>query len=226
MSASDTARARVRVELTDEIVAAARAELVDVGAADLSLRSVARRLGMVPSALYRYFPSRDSLLTALIIEAYEEAGAVARRAEQEAAPASGLARWLAVCRRVRAWAADNPSRWALIYGTPVVGYAAPDATVGAALQITEVLAGLVREAGPPSAGLPPAGHLAAVVQPMQEALMPGRSPETVAAALLAWTSLVGMVSLELFGHFKGATTDFGAVFDYAMEAAGRLAGFE
>lgn len=224
MGASDNARARVRAELTGEIIGAARVELAEVGAADLSLRSVARRLGMVPSALYRYFPSRDSLLTALIIEAYEEVGAVAAGAERAAAGASDLDRWLAVCRSVRAWAAANPRRWALIYGSPVVGYAAPESTVGAALRITEVISGLVRESGPPSDLLPSASHLEEVVQPMKELLMPERPAEVVAAAVMVWTSLIGMVSLEQFGHFKGATTDFGAVFEYSMEVAGRLAG--
>jgi AcrR family transcriptional regulator len=207
--------------LTGEIVAAARVELTEVGAANLSLRSVARRLGMVPSALYRYFPSRDSLLTALIIEAYEDVGAVAATARDGV---DGLAGWLAVCRAVRAWAGAQPQRWALIYGSPVVGYAAPDATVDAALRITEVVAGLVGPAGPPPELLPPAAHLEEIVGPMKEVLLSDRPAEVVAAALMAWTSLIGMVSLEQFGHYKGATTDFGAVFDYSMEVAGRLTG--
>ena len=254
MTAPSSARARVRAELTAEIVDAAGQELADAGPAALSLRSVARRLGMVPSALYRYFPSRDSLLTALIIEAYEEVGAVAaaavaatgntpgRTARTDTAttgPTATLAptpvgaapnpttmhRWLTVCRAVRAWAATHPQRWALIYGSPVPGYAAPEATVPAALRLTEVVAGLVREAaatGP--VVLPPAPHLDPVVEPMRAVLLPGLAAEVQVAALLAWTSLIGMVSLELFGHFKGATTDFDQVFTYAMEVAGRTAG--
>ncbi|HET6964595.1 MAG TPA: TetR/AcrR family transcriptional regulator [Acidimicrobiales bacterium] len=225
-SVSQTARARARAELTAEIVAAAREELADVGPAALSLRSVARRLGMVASGLYRYFPSRDSLLTALIIEAYEAVGAAAAAAADESGPAP-MGRWLAVCTRVRAWAGEHPHQWALIYGSPVPGYAAPEATVGAALRITEVVAGLVRdtpEGHPPEAIFPPAGHLEAVIDPLRETLMPGRPAEVAVAALMAWTSLIGMVSLELFGHYKGGTTDFDAVFSYAMEAAGRAAG--
>ncbi len=225
-SISQTARARARAELTAEIVAAAGEELAEVGPAALSLRSVARRLGMVPSALYRYFPSRDSLLTALIIEAYEAVGSVAAAAATEAGPAS-MDRWLAVCARVRAWAGQHPQQWALIYGSPVPGYAAPEATVGAALLITEVVAGLVREtpeARPPEAVFAPAAHLEDVIDPLRETLLPGRTAETAVAALMAWTSLIGTVSLELFGHYKGGTADFDPVFMYAMEAAGRAAG--
>ena len=223
------ARARVRAEMTAEIVAEARAELADVGAAALSIRSVARRLGVVPSALYRYFPSRDSLLTALIVEAYEAVGAAAERADAGAATAATagtLDRWLAVCRAVRGWAQEHPHQWALIYGSPVPGYAAPQATVDAALRITEVVAGLVRSSRrkPPAAVFNPAPHLDPVLEPIREALLPGRPAETVAAALLAWTALIGMVTLELFGHYEGATTGFAPVFVYSMEAAGRAAG--
>jgi AcrR family transcriptional regulator len=227
MSAPINARARVRAELTAEIVAAATEELVEEGAEGLSLRSVARRLGMVPSALYRYFPSKDSLLTALIIEAYRAVGAVARRASGRAPAGAGtLARWLVVCTDVREWARSLPQQWALIYGSPVPGYAAPEATVEAALEITEVLAELVRAspARKPVAVFPPAEPIASVVEPLRTALMPGRRPEQVVGALNAWTGLIGMVSLELFGHYKGATTDFEPVFTYAMEVSGRLAG--
>src|SRR5215218_139210 len=66
-------RARVRQELTSEIKAVARRQLATEGA-NLSLRAVARELGMVSSAVYRYFPSRDDLLTALMIDAYHDMG--------------------------------------------------------------------------------------------------------------------------------------------------------
>jgi hypothetical protein len=59
---------------------------------------------------------------------------------------------------------------------------------------------------------------------MRSELMAGAGAEAVVGALLAWTALLGMVSLELFGHYKGATTDFGKVFAYSMETVGRLAG--
>lgn len=227
MSAPESARARVRAELTAEILGAARAELADSGAAALSLRAVARRLGMVPSALYRYFPSRDSLLTALIVEAYEEVGAVAEEAVAGRAGGPPLERWSAACTAVRGWARDHAARWSLIYGSPVPGYAAPDLTVPAALRITEVLAGLVREAVSAPAhqdDAPRDDHLHEALTPLRETLMPGRPDGVVVGALLAWTGLIGMVSLELFGHYKGGTTDFDAVFAAAMAEAGRLAG--
>jgi len=228
MSAPRMARARVRAELTSEILAAAHEELVSEGAASLSLRAVARRLEMVPSALYRYFPNRDALLTALIIEAYEAVGLAAERADRDAGT-DPLDRWLAVTEAVRAWGQDHPEEWALVYGSPVPGYRAPQDTVASALRVTRVVSGIVGDALPAGAPGPqwlpaaPPG-LAVALEPVETALLPGRPPEVVGATLLAWTQLFGMVSLERFGHFVGATTDFDAAFDYAMRVVARLLG--
>ena len=85
-------RARVRAEMTDEIKAVARRHLATDGA-DLSLRAVARDMGMVSSAIYRYFPSRDDLLTALIIEAYNALGDAVEAADAAADRADLRGRW-------------------------------------------------------------------------------------------------------------------------------------
>ncbi len=228
MSAPQSVRARVRAELTKEIFEAARQELATEGAPGLSLRAVARRLGMAPSALYRYFPNRNALLTALIIDAYEQLGAAAAAADTGRDPAR---RWRSVARAVRAWAAEHPHEWALLYGSPVPGYEAPRDTVPAALLMMRVLAGIVADAHRPGTdprpktALPPApAGLRAVLAPLEADLLPGRPPEVVAGAVMAWTELVGMVSLERFGHYTGATTGFDPVFDYAMAATASVIG--
>ena len=119
-------RARVRDELTREIKDAARRQLAEVGSAGLSLRAVARELGMVSSAVYRYFPSRDELLTALIVDAYDAVGAAVEQAEASVR-ARRLRRTLAGrdARRCASWAVANPQEYALIFGSPVPGYRAP-----------------------------------------------------------------------------------------------------
>ena len=223
-SASQRARARVRAEITAEIIEAARQELARVGPADLSLRAVARRLEMAPSALYRYFPSRDALLTALIIDVYRAIGAAARAGCTGPDP---MARWLSTAAAVRRWAGEHPHEWALVYGSPVPGYQAPRETVEAALEITQVVAGIIgsAEQAGPDFPVPAPPDMAALIEPMQSLLLPGHPPELAIAALNAWTQLIGMVTLELFGHYKGATTtDFDPVFDYAMQLAGAAAG--
>src|SRR5215469_13797377 len=113
---SATARERARAQLTREIKEEARRQLAQVGADALSLRAVARELGLVSSALYRYFPSKDDLLTALIIDAYDTVGEVAETAMRAAGPQPSRARWLAACHAIRAWALAHPHEYALIYG--------------------------------------------------------------------------------------------------------------
>src|SRR5947207_15382093 len=116
MNASRTARERVRAELTREITETARRHLATEGAAGLSLRAVARDLGMVSSAIYRYFPSRDDLLTALIIDGYNAVGAAVEAAEGAVPRLDFPGRWFATCRALRAWALAHPHEYALVYG--------------------------------------------------------------------------------------------------------------
>ena len=218
------ARARVRAELTREIADAGRVELAEVGPAALSLRAVARRTGLAPSALYRYFDSRDHLLAALIIDAYSSLGAVAAAAGRDAGtdPAD---RWMAIGRALRRWAADHPHEWALVFGSPVPGFVGSDATTAAAMQLHQVaidlMADMARTGRLEAAGpLPPA--VAAAVAPM-EAVAPGTAPAVVAAGLAAWSQVLGTISLERFGHFVGAFADADVWFDHALRlAAGEI----
>src|SRR5258706_9577254 len=110
-------RARVRAEMITEIKAVARGHLETDGA-NLSLRAVARDLGLVSSALYRYFASRDELLTALIIDAYNALGDAAEQAEAAVDRADLTGRHAALCHAVRRWAVDHPHEYALTYGSP------------------------------------------------------------------------------------------------------------
>jgi AcrR family transcriptional regulator len=149
-AAPRTARERARVELTREIKEEARRQLAATGADGMSLRAVARELGMVSSALYRYYPSRDDLLTALIIDAYNAIGEAAEQAIASAVPGSGAgaarARWIAASHAIRDWARSHPHEYALIYGSPVPGYRAPEATIGPAARVPLAFAGVLAEA--------------------------------------------------------------------------------
>ena len=138
-------RARVRAELTREIAEVARRHLASDGAAALSLRAVARELGMASSAVYRYFPSRDDLLTALIVDAYDAMGEAAEVADAERPGSDLIGRWQAACAAVRTWALANPHEYALVYGSPVPGYAAPEATIGPAGRVGVVLCRIVAD---------------------------------------------------------------------------------
>src|SRR3954447_26089069 len=141
--APHTARARARAELTHEIKAAARRHLAAEGAQRLSLRAVAREVGMVSSAVYRYFPSRDDLLTALIVDAYNAVGDVAERGLSARGPAGVVPRWVRVSTAIRTWALAHPHEYALIYGSPVPGYAAPVDTIDPAARVPLALIRIV-----------------------------------------------------------------------------------
>jgi AcrR family transcriptional regulator len=215
-----TARERARAELTHEIKAAARRQLATDGAERLSLRAVARELGMVSSAVYRYFPSRDDLLTALIIDAYDAVGAAAEAAVAAApGPREG---WQAAAAAIRAWAVAHPHEYALIYGSPVPGYAAPRDTVAPAARIPLLLVNLVREsftAGtlhPAHQAAPPTGVLAEQLESVATQFAPGLPPEVLNACFLAWTQLFGMLSFELFGQFVGSVDPSDAFFTHAV----------
>src|SRR3954454_18393940 len=146
ISASTSARALARDHLTRAILASARDQLGTVGPAALSVRAVARDVGMASSAVYRYFPSRDDLLTALLVECFDEHGQAVEDADAAVDQDDLAARWSAVAHAFRTWAAAHPWDYALLYGSPVPGYVAPRQTVGPATRVTRVLLALVAEA--------------------------------------------------------------------------------
>src|SRR5882724_5593867 len=232
MNAGRTIRERARAELTREIKEAARRQLAEVGAHGLSLRAVARELGMVSSALYRYFPSRDDLLTALIIDAYDALGASAEAAVAACPPGASRDRWRACCHAARDWARASPHEYALVYGSPVPGYIAPQETVGPAARVAVVIGGVLagawEHAGPgarrTAQAQPLPGLLAGQAKLVSAAIAPGVPAPVVARALIAWTQLFGMISFELFGQLVGSADPSDDFFGYAVEQMADLVG--
>jgi AcrR family transcriptional regulator len=195
-----TARARVRVALTREIKEAAQAELVAVGPAALSLRAVARRIGMVPSGIYRYYDGRDALLTALIIDAYQALAQQAEAADRAAGPAPGD-RWLAVGRAVRGWA------WEV--GTTVI-------------RLLIAMLGDAHPDGRAPLPIPPriTDDLHRWLGVVGDGAMVGMSDELMAAGVFAFTYLLGAISVELFGQFGADATPAAEMFDAGLRMTG------
>ena len=230
VNASQSARARVRAELIREITETARRQLATEGAAGLSLRAVAREMGMVSSAIYRYFPSRDDLLTSLIIDGYNAIGAAVEKAEAACPRDDYPGRWLAGCQAVRGWALAHPHDYALVYGSPVPGYRAPEQTIAPAARAATVFGKIVsdaysagamteRAACPP---LPPSFQPDAAR--LREAILAEVPDDVTARTVAAWAGLFGLVSFELFGQFENVVADREAYFHYAASCLGRLAG--
>jgi AcrR family transcriptional regulator len=228
--ASRNARALARAELVREIKRVARHQLTEAGAAALSIRAVTRELGMVSSAIYRYFPSRDDLLTALIIDTYDAVGDVAEQADPGRA-AAPVARWLAITGAVRSWACAHVQEYALIFGSPVPGYVAPPDTIDAAARVPNALVGIIRDAAaadvrdqPSDLSLPPA--VAADVEALRPSLAPGVPVAVIARAVMAWTMVIGAISFELFGHLQNVIHDFDAWFEHVMRTTAAELGLD
>lgn len=217
-NAAQGARARARAEVTAAIKEEARRQLAESGAAQLSLRAVARELGMVSSALYRYFQSRDDLLTALIIDAYDALGDAADKAHAAVADTDPLTCWVAVCEAARAWALAHPHEYALIYGSPVPGYHAPQTTVPAAARVAMHLLDAARAAH--HAGTLTAPPLPAGLRPEAERiaadLAPDLPPSVAAALAAAWAQLFGLINFEVYGHFHNVVEDREPFFQEAV----------
>jgi AcrR family transcriptional regulator len=228
-----TARERVRAEITREIADIARDHLAAGGAAGLSLRAVARDMGMVSSAIYRYFPSRDDLLTALITDGYNAIGAAVEAADAACRRDDYPGRWLAGARAAREWALARPHEYALIYGSPVPGYQAPADTIGPASRTAVVFGRLVSDAcaagalSPPQAappqGDPIQGDPIQGDQPDRRPARPGRParparpahpvPATLSedAARLRGTVMPGVPDDVVFGALTAWAGLFGII---------------
>lgn len=199
-------RERTHAATAAEIKAVSRRLMVEQGTASLNLRSVARDMGMTPSALYRYFDSRDALLTALIIESYDDVGSVAEHAAATIpADCHPLDAFMTVAHAFREWAVKQPHAFGLLFGARVPGYEAPPESLGHALRVSTVLLDLLRstlDAGlelPVKDGdLPPA--LGAAMAQDCEGKFSGMSLAATAIALACWSTLLGAISAEVFAH--------------------------
>jgi AcrR family transcriptional regulator len=222
MTQRDGVRARRRAEREAEILRVGKEHLARYGAAGLSLRAVARDLGLASSAVYRYVADRDALLTLLLVDAYAD---LARFVEQtvEDGPAEPAARMRAFAEALHQWGRRHPDGWGLLYGAPVPGYAAPpERTTGPGTRLMALLARLVADlhttgttTASPAATADDAGT-AAIEPPLHDYLVAGASelgvaasPESMAHALGLWSALIGAVSLDVFGQLGTADEQVG-----------------
>lgn len=190
-----------RIQTLRAISDEARRQLAEVGAAGLSLRAIARELGMVSSGIYRYVASRDELLTRLIVDAYGDLADAVESAVADSGSGDAAESWAVRCRSVRRWALERPHEWALLYGSPVPGYAAPEQTIDPAGRFYSALAGAL------VGGDPPVSDTAdRILRPDAERIAEAvglSSAELSLPMLGALGHLVGTVSLEVFGHLTG-----------------------
>ncbi|CAN7563126.1 TetR/AcrR family transcriptional regulator [Arthrobacter sp. LjRoot14] len=234
-----TPRERARAQTVADIVRLGREHLALHGAAALSLRAVARELGVVSSAVYRYVQNRDELLTLLLIDAYGELGDEVDAAVGRVAEGDFPGRFRALGRAVRAWALREPARYALLFGSPVPGYRAPaERTMEPGTRVIYSLmavldgawqAGALEADGPaavaPPATVPPA--LAADLKVIREERGLGLPDSLLARGALVWTSLFGAISFEVFGQYgEGTFSAKDALFEHHLQVLAGIAGLE
>ena len=217
-----------RRTLVRDVKDAARGQLQDVGAEALSLRAVARDVGMSPAGLYRYFDGRDAILTALIEEGFDDladhlfhalgqsdlvAGRHGRRPPTgpTAPPDAGFREQQgAVARAYRRWSLEHPNEFGLLYGDPVRGYTAPAGGVTVTANTRVAQAMLTAMVGAHGAGrLRVPDHFDALAddpggQRLAADIASIAGVDVGAAAALrmigAWARLHGLVSLEVFNQ--------------------------
>jgi len=213
MAPPQSPRARYREQTRAEIKDAALRQLAEGGTAGLALARIAKEMGLSGPALYRYFASRDDLLSALIRDAYDDAADCIARAAEASCDAGPRERLHALANGYRAWAVAEPHRYLLIEGTPVPGYTAPPDTVESARAVLGPFLAAFRTAEPSGAVQPVVRQMA--VWADKDAAVgdwvaqyadtgSGASAGTaLAGAVLAWSHMHGAVSLEVSGQFSG-----------------------
>jgi AcrR family transcriptional regulator len=202
-----TRRERNREATCAEITAAAWKQIASQGASALSLRAIAREMGMTAPGLYRYYPSRDDLVTALIIEAFDTFTNYLEAACDTLPSEEHVGRYRAICLAYFQWALVNPERYTLIFGAPVPGYVMGPAAYPAAnrgfLALQQVIgeafvAGRIRDEAARAAL---ESGLLARYELLSQFGMP-YPPLVTHLALETWSKLHGVTSLYLSNYLS------------------------
>jgi AcrR family transcriptional regulator len=224
-AAVPTRRERQRTATLNEIKQAARRLLTDHGPNAISLRAIARDLGMSAAALYRYFPNLEALVADVCTDVY---GELRDAVDAAGAAAEGAGpQLIAMAYGFRGWSIAHLQEFALLFGAPVPGVAEledecespdhPGAQLGAVFigPFAQLWAELDRPAEP----LPDDDELRAHLAPMYIAhggeILP---PSAMLTFLGGWTRLYGLVALEVFGHLRWAITDVEPLFEAEVAA--------
>jgi AcrR family transcriptional regulator len=218
-------RDRRKQETIDDIKAVARRQLANAGPAGVSMRGIARELGMTASAVHYYFPGRQALLNALVIDGFESLASSLWASYHEAGKATPDERWVVVCRAHRAWALSRPSEYLLLYGHDgrAAGHANPQ-VAQAMSNVTAVLFAMMKDAV--ASGYVDAERIEALTPPrLREQLADWRGHTddiadlpvgALAACMIGFAELHGAITLELVGHVPPQLTDAASLFDLRM----------
>jgi AcrR family transcriptional regulator len=216
-------RERVRLATIDEIKHVAREQLAEHGPAGISLRAVARAMGMTPSALYRYVDSRDDLILVLATEAFRSLADALEVGFDAAGPGDYVGRWRAVTRAYRAWAHEHADEYKLIFGSPLDHTQMKDSEAGAEMHRSiAVMFRCMEEAV--RVGKIDTSRFSGQITPLLRAQLEAWREhsevtfptECMLGCLTTWIHLHGFLTLELFGQLPPFFGDADDVFDQQM----------
>ena len=223
-----TRREIQREQTTVEIKEVARQQMAETGAAALSLRAIAREMGMSTPALYRYFENRDALVTALIIDAYTALGDAMLAAMESVDETDFYGRFHAVTKAFRDWALAYPADFTLIYGTPIPGYHAPgELTIPVAGRILEIFGLIFARAYQHSKLEAPhfytelPADMAQIIKEFHrlvEAEQPGVPEVAITLTLYILPRVYGLVWAEQYNHFPPGFADSGYFYTLEIDA--------
>lgn len=208
-------------QLQDAIKETAWRQIAETGAAALSLRSIARELGITAPAIYNYFADRDTLVTALIVDAYTSLGESQIEAIAVLPEADSKARFKALGLAYREWAITYPQRYQLIFGTPIPNYVAPDdITFPAAANAIVPLATTIQALY--SSGQLHTEQLAPMTPALKSMLEAWQETEpadleVLHLTIVVWSRVHGLVMLEIGKHTPPVIADMGELFRREIE---------
>ena len=206
-------RERYRAHVRHEVKQAALRQLAEAGPAAVSVSAIGKQLGVSGPALYRYFASRDDLITELVIDAYHDLADALSAAASRAPGPDPRARLENLAHAYRSWALAQPHRYRLLFGPPLPGYDAhAERLVDAARRAMIQLLDILREFSDGTVE-PPAEPLASQLAAWAQFRDPGIDPGTALRAVLIWSRLHGIVSLEIAGNFASMGLDPGQLFE-------------
>lgn len=225
----ETRRDRLRAQTLAEIKTAAREQVIENGPSGVSLRAVARDVGLTAPALYRYFPSLDDLVLELTVDLYEELTGQLEAARDADPQADVFERMMRTSRAFREWAVAHPPEFGLVFATPQASFAhGPDTPCDRASArfgnvfgelFIEIWENYPFEVEPPESlaprlveGLSPYCHW------LNETLAPNLPMGAVVIFLEDWIRLYGTVAMEVFGHLSWAVPDGAAMFEQSLRS--------
>jgi AcrR family transcriptional regulator len=223
-------RERLRTAAATEIKDAGRRLLVSGGPSAISLRAIARDMGMTAPAIYRYFESLDALVLAIVTDLFGELRRTVEAVAEEHAGDDPLTRIAHMAREFRRWSLLHPAEFTLMFGSPVLEVAVLDGPVNdASTRFGETFFTILGDfyaEHPFDAALPdlPDKNLYEVLQPYRDSFGDRFPLPVVYLFMASWTRLYGVVAMEVFGQLRWAMTDVEPLFELELtQTLARLA---